>query len=121
VHLLQIWLLPAKTGTPPSYEQRTFPTADKHGRLKLVGAPDGRDGAVTIHQDVALYASVLDPGARVQHTLAPGRHAWVQVARGTIAVNGRTLAAGDGVAVSDESRLDLAGIDESELLLFDLA
>jgi hypothetical protein len=121
VHLLQIWLLPAKTGTTPSYEQRAFPTADKHGRLKLVGAPDGRDGAVTIHQDVALYASVLDPGMRVHHTLAPGRHAWVQIVRGRVTVNGQSLGAGDGAALSEESTVDCVATDASELLLFDLA
>jgi quercetin 2,3-dioxygenase len=121
VHLLQIWLLPARAGTAPSYEQRTFPTADKRGRLRLVGAPDGRDGAVTIHQDVALYASVLDPGARVQHALAPGRHAWVQVAGGAVIVNGAPLAAGDGAALSAESSVAIVAGDESELLLFDLA
>jgi redox-sensitive bicupin YhaK (pirin superfamily) len=121
VHLLQIWLLPAATGSAPSYEQRAFPRDDKRGRLRLVGAPDGRDGAVTIHQDVALYASVLDPGAHVRHALAPGRHAWVQVVRGSVSVNGRTLAAGDGAALSDEPAIDLGAVDESELLLFDLA
>jgi len=121
VHLLQIWLLPAKTGTTPSYEQRAFPTAEKHGRLKLVGAADGRDGAVTIHQDVALYASVLDPGVRVQHTLAPRRHAWVQVVRGGVTVNGQSLGAGDGAALSDESTVECVATDASEILLFDLA
>jgi redox-sensitive bicupin YhaK (pirin superfamily) len=121
VHLLQIWLLPAASGSAPSYEQRAFPRADKRGRLRLVGAPDGRDGAITIHQDVALYASVLDPGAHVRHALAPGRHAWVQVVRGRVSVNGRTLAAGDGAALSDEPTIDLGAVDETELLLFDLA
>lgn len=121
VHLLQIWILPAATGAPPSYEQRAFPRAEKLGRLRLVGAADGRDGAVTIHQDVALYASVLEPGARVTHTFAPGRHAWVQVARGRVAANGARLAAGDGAAVSDERELAIVGEEPSELLLFDLA
>ncbi len=121
VHLLQIWFLPAKTGTAPSYEQRTFAAADKRGRLRLVGAPDGRDGAVTIHQDVALYASVLDPGNRVQHVLAPGRHAWVQLVRGRVAVNGQMLAAGDGAALSEESTVAIVATDASELLFFDLA
>jgi redox-sensitive bicupin YhaK (pirin superfamily) len=121
VHLLQIWLLPAETGTAPSYEQRAFPTVEKRGRLRLVGAPDGRDGAVTIHQDVALYASVLDAGDRVQHGLAPGRHAWVQVVRGRVTVNGQPLAAGDGAALSAEPEVVIAAEDASEVLLFDLA
>jgi redox-sensitive bicupin YhaK (pirin superfamily) len=121
VHLLQIWLLPARTGTPPSYEQRAFPVEEKRGRLRLVGAPDGRDGAVTIHQDVALYAAVLAPGERVEHELASGRHAWVQVVRGQLTVNGEQLAAGDGAALSQEARVAIAARDESEILLFDLA
>ncbi|MCC6767092.1 MAG: pirin family protein [Deltaproteobacteria bacterium] len=121
VHLLQIWLLPATTGTPPSYEQRTFGRDEKLGRLRLVGAPDGRDGSVTIHQDVALYATVLEPGMRVTHALAPGRYAWVQIAHGRIAANGTTLAAGDGAAVSDERTLAIVAAEPSELLLFDLA
>ncbi len=121
VHLLQIWLLPAATGSPPSYEQRAFSDEDKRGRWKLVGAPDGRDGAVTIHQDVALYAAVLAPGERAEHTLGQGRHAWVQVIRGSVSVNDTKLGAGDGAALSDEPRVDVAAETESELLLFDLA
>lgn len=123
VHLLQIWLLPAQTGTPPSYEQRAFPEAEKRGRLRLVGAPDGREGAVTLAQDVALYASVLAPAERVSHELAAGRHAWVQVVRGTVTVNGQPLTAGDGAALSDERHASIAaGTDlASEILLFDLA
>ena len=121
VHLLQIWLLPAKTGTAPSYEQRAFPTSEKRGRLRLVCAPDGREGAVTIHQDVTLYASVLAPGERVSHVLAPGRHAWVQAVRGTVTVNGQPLAMGDGAALSDEREVTIEAASESELLLFDLA
>ena len=121
VRLLQIWLLPAATGTPPSYEQRTFGRDEKLGRLRLVGAPDGRDGAVTIHQDVALYASVLDTGTDVTHTLAPGRHAWVQVAEGLVTVNGTSLVEGDGAALSAERTITLVAEAPSELLLFDLA
>ena len=121
VHLLQIWLLPAETGAAPSYEQKAFPVDEKRGRLRLVGAPDGRDGAVTIHQDVRLYASVLAPGDTVTHALARGRHAWVQVVRGAITVNGTTLAAGDGAALSDEPGVAITASDDAELLLFDLA
>jgi len=86
-----------------------------------MGNPDGRDGAVTIHQDVALYASVLAPAMRVAHALAPGRHAWVQVARGRVTVNGTSLAAGDGAALSDEATVAIVGEEPSEILLFDLA
>jgi redox-sensitive bicupin YhaK (pirin superfamily) len=120
VHLLQIWILPAATGTPPSYEQRAFPAAEKRGRLRLVGAPDGRDGAVTIHQDVALYATLLAPGERVAHALAPGRHAWVQLVRGRATVNGTPLAAGDGAALRDEDRVEIVAEEDSEALVFDL-
>ncbi len=121
VHLLQIWILPEKNGTVPSYEQRAFPACDKRGKLRLVGARDGRDGAVTIHQDVALYASLLAPGERVEHALAAGRHAWVQVVRGRVDVDGHALDAGDGAAVSDEKQIAIAGVDDAEILLFDLA
>jgi redox-sensitive bicupin YhaK (pirin superfamily) len=121
VHLLQIWLLPAETGTAPSYEQKAFPAADKRGRLRLVAAPDGGEGAVTIHQDVRLYATLLAPGERVEHVLAAGRHAWVQVIRGRVVVNGATLGAGDGAAVSAETRVAIAAESDAELLLFDLA
>lgn len=123
VHLLQIWLSPARTGTAPGYEQRAFPAAEKRGRLRLVGAPDGRDGAVTIQQDVMLYASVLAPAERVSHEIAPARHAWVQVLRGSVTVNGGPLMAGDGAALSDESHASIAAGTEltNEVLVFDLA
>lgn len=123
VHLLQIWLSPARTGTAPGYEQRAFPAAEKRGRLRLVGAPDGRDGAVTIQQDVMLYASVLAPAERVSHEIAPARHAWVQVLRGSVTVNGEPLMAGDGAALSDESHASIAAGTEltNEVLVFDLA
>jgi redox-sensitive bicupin YhaK (pirin superfamily) len=121
VHLLQIWLLPAQQGTPPSYEQKAFPAAEKRGRLRLVGASDGRDGAVTIHQDVALYATLLAPREHVTHGLAPGRHAWVQVVRGDAVVNGVRLGMGDGAALSAEPRVEISADSDVELLLFDLA
>lgn len=123
VHLLQIWLSPARTGTAPGYEQRAFPAAEKRGRLRLVGAPHGRDGAVTIQQDVMLYASVLAPAERVSHEIAPARHAWVQVLRGSVTVNGEPLMAGDGAALSDESHASIAAGTEltNEVLVFDLA
>ena len=121
VHLLQIWILPERRGLAPGYEQRAFTPADAQGRLHLLAARDGRDGAVTIHQDVTLWTTLLAPGERVTHALAPGRHAWVQVARGALAVNGVALAAGDGAALSGEAHVELAATRDAEALLFDLA
>jgi len=121
VHLLQIWLLPAHPGIEPSYEQTFFPDEEKRGRLRLVASPDGADGSVTIHQDARLYASLLAPGQEVAHEIAPGRHAWIHVARGTASLNGQALEAGDGAAVSDEPRVVLRGTGNAEILLFDLA
>ena len=121
LHLLQIWILPERNGLAPGYEQKTFTDAQKRGTLRLVASSNGRDGSVTIHQDAEIYASVLGEGDRVKHELLPGRHAWVQVATGRIRLNGETLEAGDGAAISAESLLELTGMDESEVLLFDLA
>jgi len=121
VHFLQIWILPNARGLPPSYEQRRFPSEDRRGRLRLLAAADGRDGAVTIHQDVDLYGTVLGGGQQVRHDLRTGRHAWVQVARGSVDVNGHPLAAGDGAALSDERGVELHADAPSEVLLFDLA
>ena len=121
VHLLQIWLLPDRSGIEPSYEQTFFPDEEKLGRLRLVASPDGADGSVTIHQDARLYATLLEPGQEVAHDLAPGRHAWVHVAQGRASLNGHALAAGDGAAVSAEERLVLRGEGRAEVLLFDLA
>ena len=121
VHLLQIWLLPDTNGLPPSYEQRDFPAAERHGKLRLVAARDARDGAVKIHQDVDLYAAVLDKNSQVSHALKPNRHAWLQVARGSVLLNGLALEKGDGVAVSDENQLVVEATENAEFLLFDLA
>jgi quercetin 2,3-dioxygenase len=120
VHLLQIWILPAEQGIAPGYEQTAFAEEERRGRLRLVASPDGREGSVRIHQDASLYASVLDAGARVEHELRPGRHAWLQVARGAVELNGQALGQGDGAAVSDETRLSVAAAEASEVLLFDL-
>ena len=121
VHFLQIWILPERNGLAPGYEQRAFPAAELHGRLRLVASRDGREGSVTVHQDVQVWAARLAAGDEILYALAPGRHAWLQVVRGALAVNGTTLAAGDGAAVSDEARLALTASAPSELLLFDLA
>lgn len=122
VHLLQIWLLPERKGIEPSYEQKEFPRESKLNSLRLVASPDGEEGSVTIHQDARLFASVLEQGKSVRHGLGKGRYAWLQVARGEVALNGTTLKAGDGAAVEREAVLDITGsAPSSELLLFDLA
>ena len=125
VHLLQIWILPARRGLRPEYEQKAFPEAERRGRLRLIASEDGAEGSVTVHQDVRLYASTLASGEHVAHALAAGRSAWAQVARGGVRLNGTALAAGDGAAVSGESRLEIAANGAagtaSEILLFDLA
>lgn len=121
VHFLQIWLLPRKTGLPPGYEQKTFSNEDKQGKLRLVASPDGRDGSVRVETDASLYAGVFAEGERAEHTLAPGRGAWVQVARGRVRVNGQELAAGDGAAIADEPSVRIEGAGDGEVLVFDLA
>ena len=121
VHFLQIWILPARRGLPPGYEQKRFPDEERRGRLRLVASPDGAEGSVTVHQDARLYASLLGPGEAVSHRLATERHAWVQVIRGEVEASGERLAAGDGAAVSGEKALSLRGIQDAEVLLFDLA
>ena len=120
VHFLQIWILPEAARLQPSYEQKAFAAEEKQGKLRLVAAQGGRDGAVTVHQDMALYATLLAPDERVVHTLERG-HAWVQVVRGVITLNGEELEAGDGAAVSDERELTIEGVEAAEVLLFDLA
>jgi hypothetical protein len=119
-HLLQIWILPEQRGIEPSYEQITVPPEARRGVLKLIGARDGRDGAVTIHQDAALYASLLGAGETAELTLADRRTAWVQVANGAITVNGTALAAGDGAAIKNEAVLTFAATQDAEFLVFDL-
>ncbi|HEX6765138.1 MAG TPA: pirin family protein [Polyangiaceae bacterium] len=126
VHFLQIWLLPSARALQPSYEQKHFSSDQKRGALRLVASPDGRDGSVTIHQDVRLYAAELEDAETVTLELAPGRHAWLQMARGGASVrsNGDTAAvsAGDGVAVSDAPNIEIsAGSTRAEILVFDLA
>ena len=121
VHFLQIWIIPERNGLAPGYEQKTFADAEKRGKLRLVGSRDGRDGSVTIHRDVDLYATLLSAGETVTHQLSAGRGAWVQVARGSLILNGERLAEGDGVAVSTPGALRLEGVDDAEALLFDMA
>ena len=120
VHLLQIWIEPRITGVRPSYEEKQFGTADKTGRLRLIASPDGREGSVTIHQDAYVHASVLDGKDAVTHRLAPGRCAYVHVARGAVKVNGIELKGGDGAKITEESEIGFSGAKQAELLLFDL-
>jgi redox-sensitive bicupin YhaK (pirin superfamily) len=120
VHFLQIWVLPEKHGLQPSYEQKAFPDEEKRGRLRLVGSRDGRDGSVTIHQDVDLYATRLGAGDSVDHELAEGRKGWVQIAQGSAVLNGERLHPGDGMAIEGPAPIILSGVSEAELLLFDM-
>jgi len=120
-HLYQIWMFPDKKDYEPIYDQKYFSEADKRGKLRLVASPDGRDGSVKIRQDNELYATVLARGESVQHALKPDRHAYVQVARGSVTLNGKELKTGDGAAVSAEKSVELTGVDDAEVLLFDLA
>jgi len=120
-HLLQIWILPERPGLEPSYEQKTFPAEEKRGKLRLIAAPSGEDGSVSIHQDAKLYVSLLEPGQEVSHQLGKGRHAWLQVAKGAVELNGNSLTQGDGAAISNEQKLTVKGRESAEILLFDLA
>ena len=121
VHLLQIWIIPEKRGIKPSYEQKRFEDADKRGQLKLVASRDAREGSVTFHQDVDMYASLLNGADAVTHTLKSGRIAWVQVAKGELQLNGKTLKTGDGAAIKDESILNFTNANHAEIILFDMA
>jgi len=124
VHLLQIWLLPEAEGLKPSYEDRTFTAEEKENQLCLIASHDGHEGSTTINQDASVYASLLDSGKSLELALKPGRHAWVQLVRGELDVNGTKLVKGDGAAISGESELRLASVSgkgQAEFLLFDLA
>jgi quercetin 2,3-dioxygenase len=121
VHFIQIWILPAAQGIAPGYEQRAFSDEEKRGVLRLLASPSGEDGSVTIHQDAWLYGSILEPGEEVVHPLTQGRHAWLQVLRGKITVNGQALGPSDGAALSEEERVVVTAQDSAEVLLFDLA
>jgi redox-sensitive bicupin YhaK (pirin superfamily) len=121
VHLLQIWIMPDTVGIKPDYQQKRFETEEKRAHLRLVASPDGKDDSITIKQDARVYASLLGSEQQVIHDLNPNRHAWVQVARGAVEVNGQALNQGDGAAISNEAQVTLAGLEPSEILLFDLA
>ncbi|HHP7243186.1 MAG TPA: pirin family protein [Elainellaceae cyanobacterium] len=122
VHLLQIWILPKQKDIDPGYEQIHISKEEKRGTLRLIGSQEGRNGSVTIHQDVNLYATLLHDGETLSYSLANDRVAWVQVARGAIQLNEQLVSAGDGVAIAQEDMLTLQGAsDDAEVLLFDLA
>lgn len=121
LHLLQIWIYPEKNGLEPGYEQTRFPREAKLNRLRLVGSRDGRDGSITIHQDVDLYASVLEAGNQVSLDLRPDRKVFVQVVEGDIIVNGQQLSAGDGAQIQDERALQISAVTEAEFLVFDMS
>ena len=120
LHLLQIWIYPERTGLEPGYEQTRFEREQKLNRLRLVGSRDGREGSVTIHQDVNLFASVLEPGEEVVLNLGPGRKVFVQIIRGDLAVDGETLSAGDGARIEDKHSLKFVANSEAEFLVFDM-
>jgi quercetin 2,3-dioxygenase len=122
VHFLQIWIVPEKKGLPPGYEQKTFADTEKKDVLRRLASRDGAEGSVIVHQDVSLFGSLLSAGKTLEHGLATGRGAWVQVIRGELRVNGQTLRAGDGASIEGEPRVAMEGVaPETELLLFDLA
>ena len=121
VHLYQIWMFPEKKGLKPQYDQKNFTEAEKRGKLRLVASPDGREGSVKIHQDNDLYVTLLGNGESVKHELEPDRHAYVQVARGSVKLNGAKLEEGDGAALSEEKAVELTGVKDAEVLVFDLA
>jgi hypothetical protein len=120
VHFLQIWIIPDKRGLEPGYEQKAFTASDKRGRLRLIGSRDGREGSVTIRQDVDLFATLLEAGGTVDHVVSAGRCGWVQVARGQILLNGERLLEGDGVAITTSGPLHFEGVADAEVLLFDM-
>lgn len=120
VHLLQIWILPERNGIEPSYEEKTFAPDEKHNQLRLIGSRDAREGSVRIHQDVDLYAGVLDVGRCVSHAIKAGRKTWLQVVGGAIELNGKMFQAGDGVATDVAQLLSITATQTSEVLLFDM-
>ena len=120
VHLYQIWLLPNEEGLQPSYEQKSFSEAERQGRLRLVASPDAQDGSLLIHQDARVYLSTLNADQEIRQNLQPGRHAWLQVLRGAVELNGQALATSDGAAVSNDTSLVIWATEPAEVMLFDL-
>ncbi|MGZ8288932.1 MAG: pirin family protein [Telluria sp.] len=120
VHFLQIWIQPNVTNIAPSYEEKHFSPESKQGQLRLVASNDGRDGSVKIHQDAAVYATIMQAGDSLEHPLERGRTGYVHVIRGRVSVNGTALNGGDAVKLSDEPMVALGGAEAAEILLFDL-
>ena len=120
-HLLQIWILPERNGLEPGYEQKLFPAEEKHNQWRLVGSRDGRDGSLTIHQDVNLLASLLDTGEELDYAFDGRRRGFLQVVHGSVEIEGRKLSAGDAVATQDQPSIAIRALDATELLLFDMA
>jgi quercetin 2,3-dioxygenase len=120
VHLLQIWILPDQKGLKPNYQQKNFSEKDKKNKLCLLASKDGRNDSLMIHQDVDLYSSILDSKKKLEFPLRPNRFGWIQVAKGSVKVNGQKLEAGDGAAVSKEKSLSFEANEKAEFLLFDL-
>ena len=118
VHLYQIWLFPERKGIEPSYEQKQFADDEMTNRLRLVASPDASEGSLMIHQDARIYLSKLGNGRQIVHQLKPGRHAWLQVLRGSVTLNGTRLTTSDGVAVSDEQTLEIVAAETAEIMLF---
>jgi redox-sensitive bicupin YhaK (pirin superfamily) len=121
VHLYQIWLLPRAEGLPPRYEQTKFGASGRDNRWQLVASPDGADGSLSIEQDARILLATLSADRKLSYDLLPSRHAWLQVLRGGVKLNGETLDAGDGAALTNESQLNIVANEPAELMLFDLA
>ena len=121
VHFLQIWILPERPGLEPGYEEKRFEREEKLDQLRLVGSRDGRNGSVTIHQNVDLYAGLLSEGTELTHVFATGRSGWLQVVRGDVTLDGQALTAGDGAAITDLEQATVIAASEAEVLLFDMA
>jgi redox-sensitive bicupin YhaK (pirin superfamily) len=121
VHLYQIWLFPERKGIEPSYEQKRFPEDERKNRLRLVASRDASDGSLLIHQDARIFLSQIDHGTSIVHELPAGRHAWLQVLRGSVELNNQALKTSDGAAVSDETTLSIKATSDAEIMLFDLA
>jgi len=120
-HFYQIWLLPQRNGLAPSYEQKRFDDSELRNVLRIVASPEGDNGSLSIHQDARIFLAKLDAGKVIEFDLLPGRHAWLQVLRGTVTLNGQEMDTSDGAAVSAESRLAIEATSDAEIMLFDLA
>jgi len=121
VHLLQIWILPNEKNLSPGYEQKAFSTDERRDRFRLIASEDGREGSVKVHQDVSVFASVLEPNSSIEHPLSETRYGWLQVAKGSLTLNDERIEQGDGVVIMGEKHLSATAFDPSEVLLFDLA